>query len=256
LRRPLLTALFALSLVAVSACIAEARTHRVLPGETLGSIAATEHVSVSEIARLNDLEGDNPDLAPGSILVLDAVTTAPAPDPAVAARAVAAVRAAERASAPTEGADVAMWEPKSDDDSSPLHKLASRIIDRASSIASNLARDAMHFLGVPYSFGGTSAAGFDCSGYVQHVFAMLGIRLPRTADAQFAQGERVRGGDLQVGDLVFFQTYAPGASHVGIYLGNDEFVHASSSHGVMVSKLSESYWATRYIGAKRIVASR
>jgi cell wall-associated NlpC family hydrolase len=255
LHRPLLTALFALGLVAYSAGLAEARTHRVSSGETLASIAASEHVTIGEIARLNDLEGDNPSLAPGEVLVLDASTLAPAPDSAAAARALAAVRAAEKASAPTEGADVAMWEPKSSDDDSPLHTLASRIIDRASSIASSLARNAMRFLGVPYSFGGTSTAGFDCSGYVQHVFAMLGVRLPRTADAQFERGQRVRG-DLQLGDLVFFQTYAPGASHVGIYLGNDQFVHASSSHGVMVSKLSESYWATRYIGAKRIVASR
>jgi cell wall-associated NlpC family hydrolase len=255
LHRPLITAFFALSLVAVSAGLAEARTHRVSMGETLASIAATEHVTISDLARLNDLEGDNPALAPGEVLVLDAASTPAVPDPAAAAKAIAAVRAAERASVPTAGADVAMWEPSSDDPS-PLHRLAGRIIDRTSAIASNLAHDAMRFLGVPYSFGGTSSAGFDCSGYVQHVFAMLGIHLPRTADSQFLRGSRVRGGDLQPGDLVFFQTYAPGASHVGIYLGGDRFVHASSSHGVMVSKLSESYWASRYIGAKRVVATR
>ncbi|HXP91940.1 MAG TPA: LysM peptidoglycan-binding domain-containing C40 family peptidase [Candidatus Binatia bacterium] len=254
MHRPLITALFALVLVAVSASFAEARTHRVSQGETLASIAASEHVMISDLARLNDLEGDNPALAPGEILVLDAASAPAAPDPAAAAKAIALVKAAERASVPTAGADVAMWQPSSDDPS-PLHRFASRIIDRTSSIASTLARNAMRFLGVPYSFGGTSSAGFDCSGYVQHVFAMLGIHLPRTADSQFARGERVHGGDLQPGDLVFFQTYAPGASHVGIYLGNDEFVHASSSRGVMVSKLSESYWATRYIGAKRVVAN-
>jgi cell wall-associated NlpC family hydrolase len=251
----LFTALFALVLIAVSAGLAEARTHRVSQGETLASIAATEHVTIGDLARLNDLEGDNPSITPGEILALDANSAPSAPDPAAAAKAIALVKAAERASVPTAGADVAMWEPSSDDPS-PLHRFTSRILERTSAIASNLARNAMRFLGVPYSFGGTSSAGFDCSGYVQHVFAMLGIHLPRTADSQFAKGERVRGGDLQAGDLVFFQTYAPGASHVGIYLGNDEFVHASSSRGVMVSKLSESYWATRYIGAKRIVANR
>jgi cell wall-associated NlpC family hydrolase len=256
LHRPLLTILSALVFFGISAGFAEARTHRVLPGETLASIAATEHVTISEIARLNDLEGDNPKLLPGSVLILDAASAQPAADPVTVAKAIAAIKAAERASVPTAGADVAMWEPTSQEDASPLHRLASRIIDRTSAIASKLARTAMRFLGVPYSFGGTSTAGFDCSGYVQHVFAMLGIHLPRTADSQFLKGQRVRSGDLRPGDLVFFQTYAPGASHVGIYLGNDEFVHASSSHGVMVSKLSESYWATRYIGAKRIVASR
>lgn len=255
--RPILAALFALSLFALAGSLAEARTHRVSSGETLASIAQAEHVSESELARLNDLEGDHPALAEGEILVLDQHTAAPAPDPASAAAAVAAVRAAEKAAVPTEGADIAMWEPSATGgDDSPLHRLTDRIVSRASAIASNLAKSALRFIGVPYSFGGTSTAGFDCSGYVQHVFAMLGIHLPRTADSQFLVGSRVHGGDLRVGDLVFFQTYAPGASHVGIYLGNDQFVHASSSHGVTVSKLSESYWATRYLGAKRIVASR
>jgi cell wall-associated NlpC family hydrolase len=112
----------------------------------------------------------------------------------------------------------------------------------------------LRFLGVPYVFGGTTASGFDCSGFVQHVFAMLGIDLPRTADAQYDVGHRAVGGP-HPGDLVFFDTYG-GVSHVGIYLGNGEFVHASSSRGVMVSHLSESYWAARYVGAKRLIATR
>ena len=102
----------------------------------------------------------------------------------------------------------------------------------------------------PYVFGGTSTSGFDCSGFVQHVFAMLGIGLPRTADAQYDAGKPAVGGP-RAGDLVFFDTYG-GVSHVGIYLGHGNFVHASSSHGVMVSNLSDSYWASRYVGAKRI----
>lgn len=254
MHRPFATALFALSLVAASAGLAEAHTHRVSAGETLSSIAAAEHTTPAELAKLNDLQGDAQPLAEGTVLVVDSQSAPPAVDSAEAARAVAAVRAAERASAPTAGADVAMWEPAAAADPSPLHRLASRIVSRTSAIASNLTRSALRFIGVPYSFGGTTTAGFDCSGFVQHVFAMLGIHLPRTADSQFEQGRRVAGGDLRVGDLVFFQTYAPGASHVGIYLGNDEFVHAAS-HGVTVSRLSEAYWASRYIGAKRIVAT-
>ncbi|PZR59133.1 MAG: hypothetical protein DLM50_01690 [Candidatus Meridianibacter frigidus] len=137
-----------------------------------------------------------------------------------------------------------------------LHSaFAGRILARTSSIAAGLTRSALHFLGTPYVFGGTSANGFDCSGYVQHVFALLGFHIPRTADAQFYAGSRIRGG-MKPGDLVFFQTYEPGPSHVGIYLGNGRFAHASSSHGVMVSSLGDSYWGPRYLGAKRLVASR
>ncbi len=83
---------------------------------------------------------------------------------------------------------------------------------------------------------------------------MLGIALPRTADAQYDVGRPAVGGP-RVGDLVFFDTYG-GVSHVGIYLGNGKFVHASSSRGVMVSRLRESYWASRYVGAKRLIATR
>ena len=135
-----------------------------------------------------------------------------------------------------------------------IDRFAGAVLARTSKIAQQLTRSALHFLGVPYVFGGTSTSGFDCSGFVQHVFAMLGMSLPRTADAQYDFGRPAVGGP-RPGDLVFFDTYG-GVSHVGIYLGQGEFVHASSSHGVMVSHLSESYWASRYVGAKRLIATR
>jgi cell wall-associated NlpC family hydrolase len=135
-----------------------------------------------------------------------------------------------------------------------VRSFAGGVLARTSKIAQQLTRSALRFIGVPYVFGGTSTSGFDCSGYVQHVFASLGVSLPRTADAQYYAGSKING-QMKAGDLVFFQTYAPGPSHVGIYLGNNNFVHASS-HGVMVSSLSDSYWAARYIGAKRLLASR
>jgi len=135
-----------------------------------------------------------------------------------------------------------------------LNRFAGAVLARTSRIAQALTRSALRFLGVPYAFGGTTRAGFDCSGFVQHVFAMLGIGLPRTADAQYDAGRPAVGGP-RPGDLVFFDTYG-GVSHVGIYLGQGQFVHASSSHGVEVSRLSESYWAARYVGAKRLIATR
>lgn len=135
-----------------------------------------------------------------------------------------------------------------------IDRFAGGILARTSRIAQQLTRSALRFLGVPYVFGGTSASGFDCSGFVQHVFSMLGMTLPRTADAQYDFGHAATGGP-RAGDLVFFDTYG-GVSHVGIYLGRGKFVHASSSHGVTVSRLSESYWAARYVGAKRLIATR
>jgi len=127
-----------------------------------------------------------------------------------------------------------------------------RVASGAEAIAASLTHSAMRFIGTPFVFGGTSIYGFDCSGYVQHVFGMLGMHVPRTADAQYYAARRIRG-RMTSGDLVFFQTYAPGVSHVGIYLGGGKFIHASS-HGVRVSRLSEHYWSSRYLGAKRVIA--
>ena len=233
---------------------AEARTHTVSAGETLASIAHNEHIPVANLARLNQLEGpDRYRLAIGQELALDEESAAKAaPIAAQPAEAAEELAKAEAGNAPKDGEDAAMWgapEPKT----SSLKRFANRIINRTSAIAKSLTRSALRFIGTPYVFGGTSTTGFDCSGYVQHVFAMLGIHLPRTADAQFYAGHSV-GGHMDAGDLVFFQTYAPGPSHVGIYLGNGDFVH-SSSHGVMISKLHDSYWAARYLGAKRVAST-
>jgi cell wall-associated NlpC family hydrolase len=193
-----------------------------------------------------------------------AVTVATAAaDAAPASQAASVHAAAIEAVAPTAGADLAMWGVDPSTQATPaesrlsgsrlVRRFADGIINRSAQLAVTLTRNAMRFLGVPYVFGGTSSSGFDCSGYVQHVFAMLGYHIPRTADAQYDAGKRVTGATIAPGDLVFFQTYAAGPSHVGIYLGNDRFVHASSSRGVTVSSLHESYWSARYLGAKRLI---
>jgi cell wall-associated NlpC family hydrolase len=116
-----------------------------------------------------------------------------------------------------------------------------------------LTSTALALRGVPYRNGGADPGGFDCSGFVWYVFAQHGLPLPRTVGEQFRAGRSQVGG-LQPGDLVFFSTVSPGASHVGIALGGDEFVHAPSSTGqVRVERLSAPYWATRFVGARRIL---
>lgn len=112
---------------------------------------------------------------------------------------------------------------------------------------------AAKYKGVPYVFGGTTPKGFDCSGYVQHVFKDCKAKLPRLADEQALQGIFVTQKQLRPGDLVFFTTYAAGASHVGIYAGDGQFWSASSSKGVMLSSLKDDYWKQRYYGARRVL---
>jgi cell wall-associated NlpC family hydrolase len=113
---------------------------------------------------------------------------------------------------------------------------------------------AQQFLHVPYAWGGSSPGGFDCSGFVYYLYAKQGFYLPRMADGQFMAGQWVDKRELQPGDLVFFETYESGPSHVGIYMGGGQFIHASSGAGeVTITPLSKSYYADRYLGARRIV---
>ena len=114
---------------------------------------------------------------------------------------------------------------------------------------------AAKYKGVPYVFGGTTPKGFDCSGYVQYVFKDCKATLPRLADEQALKGVFVTQRQLRPGDLVFFTTYLPGASHVGIYAGSGQFWSASSSKGVILSSLKDEYWKTRYYGARRVLVT-
>lgn len=112
---------------------------------------------------------------------------------------------------------------------------------------------ALSLRGTPYRTGGSDPSGFDCSGFVQYVFARLGLWLPREVRDQFGVGKKIEFGDVRAGDLVFFETVARGASHVGLAVGADQFVHAPSSTGVVrVERLTAPYWARRFIGARRI----
>lgn len=114
---------------------------------------------------------------------------------------------------------------------------------------------AQEYLGTAYRYGGTSPGGFDCSGFVRYIFAQFGFNLPHNAAAQFNNGTGVEKSALEAGDLVFFACSGSGIDHVGIYSGDNQFIHSSSprSGGVIYSSLVNGYYAGRYAGAKRIL---
>jgi len=112
---------------------------------------------------------------------------------------------------------------------------------------------ALSLRGAPYRNGGGNPAGFDCSGFTQYVYAQYGVSLPREVREQYRVGKKVKPSDLAPGDLIFFSTTEPGASHVAIAIGGDEFVHAPSSAGVVrVEHISVNYWSERFLGARRV----
>lgn len=123
----------------------------------------------------------------------------------------------------------------------------------AEALGHRLVTTALDLRGVPYRNGGTDVRGFDCSGLVAYVFRQYGVSVPRQTSAQFAVGRKVDKNKIRPGDLVFFSTVAPGASHVGIAVDGDEFVHAPSSLGVVrVERLTLPYWQRRFVGARRV----
>ena len=112
---------------------------------------------------------------------------------------------------------------------------------------------ALDLRGIPYRNGGSDPSGFDCSGLVQWVFAQNGRALPREVREQYLVGQDVEADEVRAGDLLFFDTGSRGASHVGIALDRESFVHAPSSNGVVrVERYTSSYWSRRYLGARRV----
>ena len=110
------------------------------------------------------------------------------------------------------------------------------------------------YLGTPYVWGGTTTRGFDCSGFVQYVYRECGYTINRTAAAIYKEGTYVDKSELQVGDAICFASHTESVGHVGIYIGNGQFIHASSGAGhVIISDLDMTYYATHYVGARHIV---
>ena len=129
----------------------------------------------------------------------------------------------------------------------------------SSPITSELEHNLLSFYrawaGVPYQFGGNSRYGIDCSAFVQKTYSnVLNVRLPRTTDMQVKVGQRIEYRNALVGDLVFFKT-SPSVRHVGVYIGQKRFVHASTSKGVIVSRLDNPYWASKFWHFRRVYST-
>jgi|SRR5690625_1358522 len=118
-------------------------------------------------------------------------------------------------------------------------------------VSSNIIADAKTLIGTPYVWGGSTPSGFDCSGFIQYVYNQQQITIPRTVNDIWNFATPISS--PSIGDLVFFETYQPGPSHIGIYLGGGNFIHAGTSTGVTISNMQDNnYWKSKYIGAKRI----
>ncbi len=120
---------------------------------------------------------------------------------------------------------------------------------------SNIIETAMQFIGTPYSFGSNGPKSFDCSGFSRYIFKLLGYNIPRSSSSQSNYGEIVSRENLQIGDLVFFNTSGKGVSHVGVYIGEGRFIHAASNpvNKVTINSLNEKYYSQRYVNARRVL---
>jgi cell wall-associated NlpC family hydrolase len=225
--------------------------HVVDKGESLADIAASYRVDLGPIVDFNGL--NDPDtLAIGAKLIIPGATgrviQAKAPEPEASqsgsGSAPALASAASAAPARTGAASAA-----------PVRQ-ASLVapLPTVGAGGAGIVKNAMAYLGSAYVFGGTSPGGFDCSGFVWYVHKISGIGISRGIWGQLNGGPRITMANLVPGDTVFFaNTYMPGLSHVGIYIGGGRFVHAvDESRGVGISGLGEAYWSSRYIGAARL----
>jgi cell wall-associated NlpC family hydrolase len=204
-------------------------------------------VKVADIRRFNGIKGNR--IKPGQVLALTDASVAEEPSHSTAA--------ANRLQLVNR--DLLNEQEFSDTLAELTDIYSERPVDLAKSLEESSAsvtkikKSAYSFLGARYRFGGNSRTALDCSSFTQQVFRELKVTLPRTAREQFYVGNEVMRGDLQKGDLVFFQTYAHFPSHVGIYLGNRKMIHASSrDRRVVISTMDTPYYTSRFLGARRI----
>lgn len=195
-------------------------THEVQRGQTLWAVSKLYGTTVEALVQANGLEGT--ELKAGQTLLI-----------------------------PVHPDTISVWVQVRTEDGTPAwvqrrHLMLGSLEPAGRERVLDLARK---FTGVPYRWGGQSPNGADCSGFVHEVFRLAGYSIPRMADQQYEDAEEVE--TPAPGDLVFFSTYEPGPSHVGIYVGEGRFVHASSSQGVSEASLDEDYFKERFLGARR-----
>ena len=222
-----------------------ADSYKVRKGDSLARIAKKTGVSSRELKRLNSLSRNR--VKPGQILVLKDVAAEAEARPKLAKNAHLRYNDLFN----EKDYEQSLAELTESDNSRPVD--LNKNLELKTDNTKMLRTAAYGFLGTRYRFGGSSRSGIDCSSFVQHVFRELEVALPRTAREQFEIGNEVAPGDLQKGDLIFFHTYASYPSHVGIYLGNNKMIHASSrDRRVVISPMNTSYYRAHFIGAKRI----
>ncbi len=212
-------------------------TYTVRKGDTVRKVARRFKLNVDDLKDINGLQGNS--LKPGQKLYLARITP----------------KIREATSKPT---DIYAEKAGPAVTSARLEEVKEMSISEDVladlDIKERLILFAKKMLHLPYHFGGSGAIGLDCSAYVQKVFGFIGQQIPRSAREQFNLGEAVEKEDLESGDLVFFKTYASFPSHVGIYLGNNLFIHASSlSRKITIDSLETPYYFRHFIGAKRII---
>ncbi|MEM4658183.1 MAG: LysM peptidoglycan-binding domain-containing protein [Candidatus Methanosuratincola sp.] len=203
--------------------------HRVRKGDTLSQISRRYRVSIAAIKAANGLRSHR--IKAGDVLKVPSRG-------AVVARARSSEDGARVRSGRSEGSLI-------------VEKLLSSGV-----IGDSVVSFAKSFIGAPYKFGGTSlVSGIDCSAFVSKVYDYFHVKLPRTARQMFSVGYDVNKSELQSADLVFFTTYAKYPSHVGIYTGDEKFIHASSrAKQVTIGDMRQRYYAKRYIGARRVIS--
>lgn len=222
-------------------------TYRVKKGDSLPRVAKKTGVSVSELKRLNP--GAKGRIKAGQVLVLRDAEAVEEAKPRVAKASGAYLKNNDLFS--EKDYEQSLADLTEADPSKPVD--LTKNLELKTDNITLLKSKAYGFLGTRYRFGGSSRNGIDCSSFVQQVFREMEVSLPRTAREQFEVGNEVSPGDLQKGDLVFFRTYARFPSHVGIYLGGNKMIHASSrDRRVVISTMDTPYYRARFLGAKRI----
>jgi cell wall-associated NlpC family hydrolase len=232
--------------------------HHVRAGDTLWSLARRHGTTPERLAALNGLSVTAM-LSLGQPLNVPA--TVGASEPTVKAARVAPPVPPAASQPPEVVTEPANSEatppaPAPDAPAAPAAPVAPRRIgtlpSRGAAWSSTVVMLSTRLLGVPYRWGGTDPSAFDCSGFIYYVFQRTGVALPRATYDMFDTGTDVPRDQLQAGDVVFFQTLQPGASHAGIYLGDGRFIHSSSGFTrVTITPMNHRYYAPRYLGARR-----